>query len=133
MSLITYRTNIPLAATDIARVLDASGIHRPTHDLDRIARMYRQANLVISAWKESTLVGLSRSLTDFCYCCYLSDLAVDRDYQHWGIGKTLIEKTRVAIGSETTLLLLSASSAMGYYEKVGFSKADNAFVIKRLS
>ncbi len=95
--------------------------------------MYAHSNLVISAWDEEKLVGISRSLTDFCYCCYLSDLAVRRDCQKKGIGKKLIAMTKDCIGNQTMLLLLSAETVMDYYPKIGFQKADNGFIINRIN
>ena len=131
MSTITYRHNLPLDPTEVARVFDASGITRPTADLPRIARMFAAPCLVISAWDGDRLVGLSRSLTDHAYCCYLSDLAVDKDYQKQGIGQALIARTQAVIGDEVSLILLAAPGAMSYYPVVGFEQADNAFVIRR--
>jgi predicted N-acetyltransferase YhbS len=128
---ITYQRGIALDAADVARVLDASGITRPTSDLARIHQMYTQANLVFSAWDGTRLIGVSRALTDFCYCCYLSDLAVDKAYQRQGIGLALIHLTRQAIGEGASLILLSAPQAMDYYPQVGFEQAGNAFIIKR--
>lgn len=93
--------------------------------------MYANSNLVATAWDEDKLVGVSRSLTDFCYCCYLSDLAVRKDYRSNGIGKKLIELTKNIIGEQTTLILLAAPAAMDYYPKVGFQKIDKGFIIKR--
>lgn len=129
--MIEYRHNYPLDPTDIVRVYDSAGLVRPTTDLPRIARMYAQSNLVLSAWDGARLIGVSRSLTDYSYCCYLSDLAVDRDYQRHGIGKELVRRTQVVVGEEVTLILLSAPGAMEYYPRIGLTKADNAFVIRR--
>ena len=77
------------------------------------------------------IAGLSRSLTDYVYCCYLSDLAVDKDYQGRGIGRELVARTRAVIGDEVSLVLLSAPGAMSYYPGLDFQLADNAFVIRR--
>lgn len=115
----------------IIEVYNSSGIKRPIVDKERIAKMYANSNLIITAWDNDKLVGISRSLTDYCYCCYLSDLAVSKDYQTSGIGKKLIELTKNEIGEQTALLLLSAPTAMDFYPKVGFQKIDNAFLIKR--
>lgn len=131
MSAIEYRHNFPLAATDVAAVFDASGIRRPTNDLARIERMFSNSNLIFSAWHEGKLVGVCRALTDFSYCCYLSDLAVDRAFQKHGIGRELIARVRSALGEEVALVLLSAPEAMAYYHKVGFEKIENGFIIKR--
>jgi N-acetylglutamate synthase-like GNAT family acetyltransferase len=120
---------------DTNQIIDlylSSGINRPTGDYARIEKMYHNSNLVITAWHKQTLVGISRALTDFCYCCYLSDLAVRKEYQKEGIGKKLIELTKSTIGDQAMLLLLSAETAMDYYPKVGFQKVENGFIIKRI-
>jgi N-acetylglutamate synthase-like GNAT family acetyltransferase len=131
MSEIEYRHNYPLDPAEVVRVFNASGITRTTGDLARIARMFATPSLVISAWQNGRLVGVSRSLTDYSYCCYLSDLAVDKALQGQGVGKELIKRTQAVIGDEVSLILLSAPGAMSYYPAVGFQQADNAFVIRR--
>lgn len=129
--MIEYRENHPLEPQEVARVFVASGINRPTEDLPRIAQMFANADIVISAWDGPRLVGVSRALTDFSYCCYLSDLAVDRAYQNHGVGRELIRRTQSLIGDEVSLILLSAPGALSYYPKLGFSLADNAYLIRR--
>ena len=129
--MIEYRHNFPLEAADVAAVFDASGIRRPTKDLARIGRMFDNANLILSAWHEGKLVGVCRALTDFSYCCYLSDLAVIKSHQNHGIGRELIARVRSVIGDEVALVLLSAPEAMAYYPKVGFEDIENGFIIKR--
>lgn len=131
MKEITYRTDVTPDIDQIIDVYISSGINRPTADKERISKMYHNSNLIVTAWHNSKLVGISRSLTDFCYCCYLSDLAVRKEYQKCGIGKTLIQMTKNSIGEQAALLLLSAPTAIDYYPKIGFEKADNAFLIKR--
>ena len=128
---ITYRNDITPDTGQIIDVYNSSGINRPTNDKERIAKMFSNANLIATAWEGEKLVGIARSLTDFCYCCYLSDLAVRKEYQAGGIGKKLIELTKNSIGEQTALILLSAPAAMDYYPKVGFQKIDNGFIIKR--
>lgn len=128
---ITYQIDAIPHTDDIIEVYNSSGINRPTDDKERIKKMFQNSNLVVTAWDKDKLVGVSRSLTDFCYCCYLSDLAVRKEYQAKGIGKTLIELTKNRIGEQTMLLLLSAPTAMSYYPKAGFQKVDNGFIIKR--
>lgn len=129
--MIEYRHNQPLDPADIVRVFRASGINRPIADLPRIERMFANSNLVVSAWHATRLVGVSRALTDFSYCCYLSDLAVDSAYQKRGIGRELIRRTQALIGEEVSLVLLAAPAAMAYYPRVGFTLADNAYLARR--
>lgn len=128
---ITYQFDIIPDVKEVISVYDDSGINRPTHDVPRIEKMYANANLVVTAWDGSTLVGISRALTDYCYCCYLSDLAVKKAYQKQGIGKQLIALTKERIGEDAMLLLLSAASAMEYYPKVGLKTVTNGFIINR--
>lgn len=130
---IEYFEGEALDAAQIARVFDASGIRRPTQDLARIATMFANADLVLSARFEGQLVGVARALTDFSYCCYLSDLAVDRAFQRDGIGRELVRRVRERIGPQSMLLLLSAPEAMEYYPKLGFERVGHAFLIQRQS
>ena len=115
----------------ITSLYESSGIKRPTADESRIRKMYANSNLVVTAWEGTSLIGIARSLTDCCYACYLSDLAVEKGYQGMGVGKKLIEITLEAIGNQTTLILLSAPSAMGYYPRLGFETIENGFIIHR--
>jgi ribosomal protein S18 acetylase RimI-like enzyme len=128
---IRYKSDICPETAQIIDLYNSSGINRPTANFERTAKMYSNANLIITAWHGEILVGVARSLTDFCYCCYLSDLAVKKDYQKLGIGKELVRLTQIAIGEQTMLLLLSAPNAMEYYPKLGFKKVENGFIIHR--
>ena len=130
---IKFRSEVVPVTESIIDLYNSSGINRPTVDPERISKMYANSNLVVTAWDRDILVGVSRSLTDFCYCCYLSDLAVREEYKHRGIGKKMIEITKRIIGEQSMLLLLAAPSAMEYYPKVGLEKVDNGFIIKRIS
>lgn len=108
-----------------------AGLNRPIADEQRIEKMYINSNLILTAWDEEILVGISRALTDFAYCCYLSDLAVNSAYQKKGIGKKLIDITREQTGTSCNLLLLSAPAAVDFYLNIGFTKEENGYVIKR--
>jgi N-acetylglutamate synthase-like GNAT family acetyltransferase len=128
---IVYKYNKPVTADEVIQVFKKSGIRRPIDQKERIQKMIDNANLIITAWDGTKLVGIARALTDFSYCCYLSDLAVDQDYQKRGIGKTLIECIKEKISDEVALILLSAPEAMEYYPKIGFDPIDNGFIIRR--
>lgn len=130
---IHYRIGFAPSAQDIVRVFNASGIVRPTTDLERIEKMFANANLIVTAWDGDTLVGVCRALTDFSYCCYLSDLAVVKSHQKQGIGHQMVDKVKYAIGEQVALILLSAETAMSYYPAIGFDKIENGFIIKRKS
>jgi predicted N-acetyltransferase YhbS len=130
---IEYRTNYPIAVEAVAELFRQSGIRRPVDELDRIQQMIDHANLTVTAWDGDKMVGIGRALTDFSFCCYLSDLAVVKDYQRKGIGLEIVDKIQEALGDGVMLLLLAAPEAMAYYPKIGFDKADNAWIIHRPS
>ncbi|GIX41860.1 MAG: N-acetyltransferase [Leptospiraceae bacterium] len=108
-----------------------SGIRRPYNDLNRIQKMIDHANLIITVWDNEKLVGIARCLTDFVYCCYLSDLAVDKKYQKKGIGKSILDYLKTLLTEEVSIILISAPEAMEFYPKMGFTKTDRAFLIQR--
>ena len=128
---IQFKINSKVTPEQVIEVFKSSGINRPVDDVKRIKGMIENSNLIITAWDGIELIGIARSLTDFHYCCYMSDLAVKKEYQKTGIGKSLIEITQDTIGEQTMLLLLSATPALEYYPKVGFEKVENGFIIKR--
>jgi GNAT superfamily N-acetyltransferase len=121
-----------LGAQEFIDVLRKSTIRRPLDDVGRITEMLRHANLVLTARDNAgALVGVSRALTDFSYCCYLSDLAVDKAWQGRGVGKALLYETKRIIGPQAMLLLLSAPDPMTYYPRIGMETVTNGFIIRR--
>ena len=93
--------------------------------------MLDNGNILVTAWAGEKLVGVSRALSDFGFCCYLSDLAVDEGFQHKGIGKELVRLTHQVSGPETALILLAAPAAVNYYPKIGMEKFEHCFMIQR--
>jgi len=128
---IIYKSDCRPEVEDIIDVYKSSAIKRPILDRERIEKMFDNSNLIVTAWHNDKLVGISRALTDYCYSCYLSDLAVRHEYQKQGIGKELVYLTKKEVGERTTLILLAAPEAMNYYPKIGLEKLSNAFAIRR--
>ena len=103
---------------------------RPAGDVARIARMLAGADLVVTARDtDGKLIGVSRAITDFAYCTYLSDLAVDEAHQGRGIGRELIRVTHEKAGLATRLILLAAPAAVSYYPHIGMEKHDSCWTI----
>jgi ribosomal protein S18 acetylase RimI-like enzyme len=130
---IAYERVETLDVATFKRVLESSGLasRRPVEDEDRLARMLAHSNLLVVAKVADEVIGVARSVTDFAFFCYLADLAVDNSYQGYGIGSSLMEKSRSLAGEETMFLLLAAPDAEPFYDKIGMPKADNAFLYPR--
>ncbi|MDA8389263.1 MAG: GNAT family N-acetyltransferase [Gammaproteobacteria bacterium] len=130
---ILYAIEPDLSAVEFQAVLIASTLaeRRPAGDLARLEKMLRAADIVVTARDQGRLVGISRAITDFSYCCYLSDLAVDVAYQRQGIGRQLVAKTHEMAGQATTLILIAAPAAESYYPQIGMQKLKSAWAIPR--
>ena len=130
--MIRYKVGESITVDQFIDVLRRSTLaeRRPVDDRDCLAGMLRHADLLVTAWEQDLLVGVARSVTDFNYCCYLSDLAVDQAYQQAGIGRELVRHTREQLGSGCTVILLSAPAATGYYPRIGFRAHDSAWVLR---
>lgn len=105
------------------------GERRPIGRPEIFEGMLKNANLILSAWHQGKLIGISRVLTDFTYVAYLADLAVDAKYQKQGIGKRLIKETKNRLGEECMVVLLAAPKANEYYPKLGFEHNPRAWVL----
>lgn len=134
MDEIIYSLEKSLDPDEFIEVLKKSTLaeRRPVDDEQRITTMCNNANLIVTARLNGILVGVARSITDFVYCTYLSDLAVDVKHQKKGIGKKLIEKTKKAT-PQAKLILLSAPAAIDYYPKIGMKKHSYCYFIDDIS
>jgi predicted N-acetyltransferase YhbS len=130
--MFTYRLGNDLDLDACIEVYRSStlGEHRPVDDREAMRAMFAAANLVVSAWDGEMLVGVARSLSDFVFCTYLSDLAVRLEYQRRGIGKELMRRTQKASKS-ASIFLFAAPAAVPYYEHLGLS-AGSGWVMSPL-
>ncbi len=128
---ISYTINPDLKPKEVSALFTNSGIKRPAKDIPRIKRMIENANLIICAKDGKNLVGILRAVTDFSYCCYVSDLAVDKKYQRLGIGKKLVKAAQKTLGNKVMILLLSAPEADSFYSHIGMENIQNAWKIAR--
>ncbi len=131
--MIRYQINAKITPGQFVGILERSGLaeRRPVEDGACMAGMVANGNLTVTAWNGPTLVGIARSVTDFHYCCYLSELAVDRDHQRQGIGRELIALTQAELGHRCAIILLSAPKAVNYYSRIGMHQHPQAWVLDR--
>lgn len=134
--VIRYTVEATLSPDEFVSVLERSTLaeRRPVGESERIALMLEHADLIVTARTAAgLLVGVSRAVTDFSYCCYLSDLAVDVAFQKRGIGKELIRRTHAAAGGRAKLILLAAPAARGYYPHIGMTPHDSCWTLDAAS
>lgn len=131
---ITWTVEKDLGVDEFIDVLKRSGLdtRRPLDGRERVAIMLLNSNLIVTARDaDGLLIGVSRCVTDFAYCCYCSDLAVDRERQGQGVGRELVRRSREAAGDGASFLLLSAPGVEDYYLRTGFEKFETCYGIRR--
>ena len=127
--MLTYRTNHPVSRAQFIALLQKTslGARRPLAEAERIDAMLQNADLRISAWVDDRRVGIARAVTDYAYCCYLSDLAVDEAWQRRGIGQELLATLKQALHPQCKIILLAAPQAVDYYPHIGFTQHPSAW------
>jgi len=130
---IKYKINQSITTDQFIELLKQSRLaeRRPIANNDCMQGMISNSNLIVSAWDNDKLIGIARSVTDFHYACYLSDLAVDKQYQQQGVGKQLQSVTQDQLGPECKLILIAAPTANEYYKHIGFSQNERCWVLER--
>jgi ribosomal protein S18 acetylase RimI-like enzyme len=130
---VRYAIEPDLSADEFIDVLRRSTLaeRRPIDDRDRIAGMLEHADVIATARAaDGLLVGVSRAISDYHYCTYLSDLAVDEAFQRRGIGRELILRTHAAGGFHTSLILIAAPKARSYYPHIGMQPHDSCWIVR---
>jgi ribosomal protein S18 acetylase RimI-like enzyme len=130
---IKYKINEPITTDQFISLLESStlGQRRPIDDKACMQGMISNSNLIVSAWDNGILIGIARSLTDFHYACYLSDLAVSKKYQKAGIGKQLQILTQRQLGPRCNLILVAAPAANSYYDHLGYKNNKRCWILER--
>ena len=130
---ISYKVNHSISTDEFIGLLTASTLaeRRPIDDCECMEGMINNSNLIVTAWDGDKLIGIARSMTDFHYACYLSDLAVDKSYQSNNIGKQLQTITQERLGSKCKLILIAAPASNSYYEHIGFINNQRCWVLDR--
>lgn len=130
---IEYKINEPISVDQFIDLLNRStlGKRRPVDDRACMQGMIANGNLTVTAWHGDNLVGIARSVTDFHYACYLSDLAVAESHQKCGIGKRLQSLTQAQLGPRCKLILIAAPAANTYYGHIGFTHNDRCWILER--
>ncbi|MFN4000219.1 GNAT family N-acetyltransferase [Algoriphagus sp.] len=129
--MISFQVEKNLSLEEYIFILTDSGLgkRRPMHDPDHLNRMIQGSNLLITAREDGQLIGFLRGLSDFCYRCFIADLAVAKNYQGKGIGREILKFTR-SLAPEARLILFAAEDAEPFYQKLGFKPHEHCYQLK---
>lgn len=129
--MITFQVEEELALEEYVFILEDSGLgkRRPMEDRQHLNRMIKGSNLLVTARENGNLVGFLRGLSDFCYRCFIADLAVAKNYQGKGIGREILTFTR-SLAPEARLILFAAEDAEPFYQKLGFKPHERCYQLK---
>ncbi|MGC1514781.1 MAG: GNAT family N-acetyltransferase [Maribacter sp.] len=132
--IIYYTKESDLSVREFKQVLINStlGERRPINDPEHLFKMLKFSNMIVTARHDGRLIGVSRSLTDYAFCTYLSDLAVDVEYQLQGIGKELIRQTKL-YAPDAKLILLAAPAAVSYYPRIGMTQHEFCYFLEEVN
>ena len=129
--MITFQVEKELALEEYVFILEDSGLgkRRPMEDREHLNRMIKGSNLLVTARENGNLVGFLRGLSDFCYRCFIADLAVAKAHQGKGIGREILKFTR-SLAPEARLILFAAEDAEPFYQKLGFKPHERCYQLK---
>ena len=102
---------------------------------ERIAKLVQNASVSLAARTEDgLLVGVLFGLTDFAYWLYVTDLGVDRNFTHRGIGRRLMKTAHELAGGERDIAvyLIANENAVPFYENIGMKKADDVMQYNKI-
>jgi hypothetical protein len=131
MANLTYRINEPLNIKIASQFYRQSTLsaQRPSDYSDAMQQMLSCANLIVTAWDDDRLVGISRAMTDFCYIAYLADIAVHRSYQNRDIEKVLILETQAQLAPSCMVITIAKPTEAHYFHSIGFTLCNSTYAI----
>jgi GNAT superfamily N-acetyltransferase len=129
--MVTIQVESSLSLAEYLFILDDSGLgkRRPMHDPEHLNKMLEGSNLLVTARKDGQLVGFLRGLSDYCYRCFIADLAVAKAFQGKGIGREILQFTR-NLAPDARLILFAAEDAEPFYQKLGFHLHERCYQLK---
>lgn len=129
--MISIQVEPSISIEEYIFILNDSGLgkRRPMEDIDHLRRMIQGSNLLVTAREEGQLIGFLRGLSDFCYRCFVADLAVAQHYQGQGIGRELLIFAR-NLAPEARIFLFAAEDAIPFYQKLGFKPHERTYQLR---
>ncbi len=126
--IIEKRRFTPEEYIDFLKRTDLGSQYPKERFQERIPRLLANVSISLAALDENVrIVGALLGLTDFAYWLYVTDLGVDREYTHQGIGRELMKTAHEIAGGEKDIAvyLIANENAVPFYQKLGMKFADD--------
>jgi GNAT superfamily N-acetyltransferase len=129
--MLSFQVEKSLTLEEYIYILHDSGLgkRRPMDNPSHLERMIQGSNLLVTARENGHLIGFLRGLSDFCYRCFIADLAVAKAYQGKGVGREILKFTR-SLAPEARLILFAAEDAEPFYQRLGFRPHEHCYQLK---
>ncbi|EOR23397.1 acetyltransferase [Niallia nealsonii AAU1] len=94
-------------------------------------KMLSQA-LAVGAWKNNTLIGFARAISDGIFRAYIEDVVIHSSYNRKGIGTQLIDKLLKELSDIDVISLFCEEDLITFYSKNEFKKSKSQFVLHKV-
>ncbi len=122
MTMIQTKIDFECSKVDwvwVAETLKRVGMAH--HDPDIHRKAFENSHTAVFIYRNNTLIGFGRAISDGAYQSAIYDVAVVSEFQNSGIGKTIIKQilNRLPHGN---VILYASPGKEAFYEKLGFRK-----------
>ncbi|TLM81532.1 MAG: GNAT family N-acetyltransferase [Actinobacteria bacterium] len=134
---VEIRSGAGLPLEAVVALYDSVGWAAYTRDPAGLQTALRNSTFVVTAWRDSQLIGLARAFSDDVAIAYLQDILVQPEFQRGGVGRRLVQACLERFAHVRALVLLTDDSTaqLRFYAALGFKNTRdlvrqplNAFV-----
>ena len=97
-----------------------------------VIRKSIENSIVFGVYKDDSLIGMARVITDFATTFYIADVIIDEKYRGNGLGKKLISTIMSDERFSSLFGILVTRDAHGLYEHFGFKRDTERAMTRRL-
>jgi GNAT superfamily N-acetyltransferase len=90
---------------------------------DQLLPALRGSHCLVTAREDGQLVGLANAISDGHLVAYFPHMLVHPAYQRRGLGRAMVQVLMSRYEDFHQLMLTADADAVGFYERVGFSRA----------
>ena len=124
------------AIGQLGRLFECNSFWARGRSHQQLRRMLRGSEAVVSAWRESELVGFGRATSDGTYRAVLWDVVVASPHAGLGLGRELVRALlKVPSVAAAERVYLMTTESRGFYERLGFvptGELDGEEIVARL-